>query len=399
MFKKLNEQLQKFLEGNLNELSYETKKSYLAKRQAQLDKAQANMNRAQRLVRDTEYTKQGKRKLSPEKLSALVDFVKEQIPTFKNRDFYKERWKNGTEFNLEAGNVYEDYSNSCHLNFRTDDKYLYIYIETTDKDGKRDGHQTIKVALDEFTATKLNKKAVSEIKAVLKVKDTKQDKNLPKVEKSIENIKKLLTRFKENIINNKAIPEYAIKTYKRIISIPRIVISNTKDVRNDYQIYAVCLNDNLDVIVLYYSDAHRWDNAKLKSLAVTPTDLLKGCMKIEDALKQLAPASRSNLKSQEKKLAAKKEQAEKAIFEYRDLMRNGHYDKIDAIKENGNNYEFLTHYWGNWEGDDYDFERPTEETKDQIRAICDQLKKKYPDLKFSYGVSEKHMLDCSVSWS
>ena len=58
MFRKLNEQIENFInEDSLNEISYETKRSYLAKRKAQLDAAKKAFDKANRLVKKTELTK------------------------------------------------------------------------------------------------------------------------------------------------------------------------------------------------------------------------------------------------------------------------------------------------------------------------------------------------------
>lgn len=53
-FKELNEEIRQLLETSLNEISDETKRSYLAKRQAQLDKAKAAMDKARQSVRKSD---------------------------------------------------------------------------------------------------------------------------------------------------------------------------------------------------------------------------------------------------------------------------------------------------------------------------------------------------------
>ena len=53
-FKELNEEIRQLLEISLNEISDETKRSYLAKRQAQLDKAKTAMDKARQSVRKSD---------------------------------------------------------------------------------------------------------------------------------------------------------------------------------------------------------------------------------------------------------------------------------------------------------------------------------------------------------
>ncbi len=406
--RQLNEELQKFLEDTINELSYETKKSYLQKRKAQLDKAQASFDKANRLIRSTEFNKDPKRTLSNDKLKEIAVFIKEQIPEFKGTRFYITTYRNGESYSIDAGSTFDDRPNSCHISLDVIDKYLNIYIQVTDKHGKRSNpaqSTTIKISLNEFNAYKLSRKAVSEIKTFLKpFEKTENTKLVNKVEKAIENLKKLLSRFTkvdEDVFYKYG--NYKLEDFKSFIKLPMVVLNSKNGYKQDYQIYGIGLTKQTDLIILYDTEIHKRNYSNLSKLflsgEISAEETLKVCDKIQQILKGEKPTGRSTLKADQNKLAKKKEQAKEAIEEFKSAMKHGSYDKIDSIEENGNSYEFLTHFWGDWEGEDYDFQRPTDETRERISAICDKLQKKYPDLKFAYGVSEKHMLDCCVSWS
>ena len=402
--KKLNEELFNALnEDVINEISYETKKSYLAKRQAQFDAMQDRLNKAKRLVRDTEAQKQGKTKLSDDQLESLVNYIGNQLKIFTGHNFYMKRYGNTNEWILEKGDYYNEWSNSFHFSFSTDDRYLNIFCGGTDSEGKKRS-QDIKIALDEFTINKLNGKVIKELKTFIKsFNTTKEDKYVSKINKVVENIKRLLSKYKENIYGNWSdyTKQNMAKDYKRVIAIKGISIPHIKGYEHDYNIHAVCLSNNLDVIIKYTEGEQSYLHSEvLTACQSTPQDLYIACVKIEMYLKQANPQGRSNLKSQQQKLDQLKSQAEEAIKKYRNMMiTSSSYDSVDNIQQTGTSYDFIIHYWGSWEGEDYDFQRPSKDTQNKLEHICDTLKKDYPSLKFSYGISEKHMINCYVRWS
>lgn len=396
--KKLNEQLQKILE-----ISYETKKSYLAKRQAQFDAMQDRLNKAKRLVRDTENQKEGKRKLSDEKLENLVSMVANELKKYTGYNFYMKRWGNTNEWILEKGDYYNEWSDSFHFSFSTDDKYLNIFCGGTDNQGKKRS-QDIKISLDDFNPYKLNIKTVKELKSFIKSFDNqKENKYTAKIKKVINDIKNTLSKFKQNNYGNFSeyrIEEYS-KHYPKFVAIKNIPIPHKEGFELDYNVKAVCLNKDLDVIIVYKTEKYsRLSTDLLENCKTEPKYLYEACVKILNALKEQNPTGRSNIKNQQKRLDELKAQAESAIGHFKNKMKKAAtWDEIDDIEETRNSYEFTIHYWGDWEGEEYDFQRPTQKSYENLEKICNELTKEYPDLKFSYGVSEKHMITCSVNWS
>ena len=66
-------------------------------------------------------------------------------------------------------------------------------------------------------------------------------------------------------------------------------------------------------------------------------------------------------------------------------------------------YEIFTQDWGEWGTstdweEDNDFMKPTKETYEDADNVCKDMTKRYPDLKFTYGVSEKRMLSFYVEY-
>lgn len=408
-FKSLNEKLESFI---INELSYETKKSYLDAKKAKLAKAQAELEKAQRLVRDTEASKTGKRKLTDDQLSQLLDNIKKEFPTWRSRFFYKDMRK-GWGW-LEAGDISES-DNSCQINLSYDDKYLNIRIETTKKASNgRDKVVKEKFSLDDFNFFKLNNKVLSFMKNFMKeVNKEANSKDNAKLEKALETLKKLLSKVKTDKLdpeNNKMDKKISYELeysnvrdfYPAVMSIKGVTIPSTLGYENDYQIKGIGLTKKLTVGLFYWTERYtRIDHESLENIKATTEDKLKAANKLIDILKGVS--GRSTIKSDEKKLEQKKELAKKAAEEFRSLIRAENGGQVDSPKENGMSYEIFTQDWGEWGTDDdweedNDFMKPTEETYQDAENVCSDMRKRYPDLKFTYGVSEKRMLSFYVEY-
>lgn len=408
-FKSLNEKLESFI---INELSYETKKSYLDAKKAKLAKAQAELEKAQRLVRDTEQQKTGKRKITIEQIKQLMNNIEKEYPKWGDKYFYGKTY--GTWAELEAGDV-EERDNSCRIVLSFDDKYLSIRIETCKKASNgRDKVVKEKFSLDDFNFFKLNAKVLSFVKNFVKAydKETNSKDNI-KLEKALETLKKLLSKVKSDKLdpeNNKMDKRVSYELgfsnvrefYPAVMSIKGVTIPSILGYENDYQIKGIGLTKKLTVGLFYWTEKYtRIDHNSLEDLKATTEDKLKAANKLIDILKGVS--GRSTIKSDEKKLEQKKELAKKAAEEFRSLIRAENGGQVDSPKENGMSYEIFTQDWGEWGTDDdweedNDFMKPTEETYQDAENVCGDMRKRYPDLKFTYGVSEKRMLSFYVEY-
>lgn len=408
--KKLNEELENFI---INELSYETKKSYLAKKQAQLDNAKRAMEKAQRLVRDTEEIKTGKRTITDEQLSQLLDNIKKEFPTWGEKYFYKDIRK-GWGW-LEAGDIIET-DNSCKINLSYDEKYLSIRIETCKKvSNGRDKHVVEKFSLDDFNFSKLNAKVLSFIKNFMKEADKENNSKVnAKFQKALETLKKLLSKIKADKLdpeNDKFDKKISYELhysnvrefYPAVMSIKGITIPSTLGYENDYQIKGIGLTKELTVGLFYWTEKYTSiDHTTLANIKATKEDKLVALNKLIDILKGVP--GRSNLKAQQDKQTKNKELASKVIEEVKDELRKlDRNAEFRPIKEESWGYTFSVRDWGEWgsAGDweeDNDFMRLRDDWFDKKANIESNLKKKYPDLKISISCGEKRYLDCSVSW-
>lgn len=409
MFKKLNEQLEKFI---IDELSYETKKSYLAKKQAQLDKARRAMEKAQRLVRDTEANKQGKRRITIDQIKQLMNNIEKEFPKYNGRYFYGKTY--GTWGELAAGDVSEN-DNSCRIILSFDDQYLFIRIETCKKvSNGLDKKIKEKFSLDDFNFFKLNNKVLAFVKNFMKSVDKEANsKANGKLEKASETLKKLLSKVKADKLdpeNNKFDQKVAYNLtfsnvrefYPAVMSVKGVTIPSTLGYENDYQIKGIGLTKKLTIGLFYWTERYtRIDHCSLEDIKATTEDKLIAVNKLIDILKGVS--GRSTIKSDAKKLEAKKELAKKAADEFRSLIRAENGGQVESPKENGMSYEIFTQDWGEWgTSDDWeednDFMKPTKETYEDADNVCKDMKKRYPDLKFTYGVSEKRMLSFYVEY-
>ena len=196
-FKKLNETLESFLEDSINEISFETKSSYLAKRKAQLDAAKKAFDKANRLIRNTEMSKKNDAVGEEETLKAILRKVKDSDVKYNDRTFgYIESFK--TWAYIQTGDLDSDSgAKHCKITVSFYDGYLIVNIKTNNpwRESKE------KFNMSELTTTKLINKASAYILKVLKEKTkqfTKTQKISPKIEKTIEQIKKVLSRAKED---------------------------------------------------------------------------------------------------------------------------------------------------------------------------------------------------------
>lgn len=408
-FKKLDEQLQKYV---LNELSYETKKSYLAKKQDKLAKAQAELEKAQRLVRDTEANKTGKRKITDDQVSQLLSNIEKEFPKWGDRYFYKKMY--GSWGQLSAGDPSEN-DNSCQITLSHDEKYLYIRIETSKKvSNGRDKIIKEKFSLDDFNFFKLNAKVISFVKNLIKTAEKEANsKDNIKLEKALETLEKLLSKVKTDKLdseNNKFDQKIAYNLtysnvrefYPAVMSIKGVTVPSTLGYENDYQIKGIGLTKKLTVGLFYWTERYtRIDHGSLEDLKATVQDKLKAANKLIEILKNVS--GRSTIKSDTKKLEARKELAKKAAEEFRSLIRAENGGQVESPKENGMSYEIFTQDWGEWGTstdweEDNDFMKPTKETYEDADNVCKDMTKRYPDLKFTYGVSEKRMLSFYVEY-
>lgn len=408
-FRALNEQLEKFI---IDELSYETKKSYLAKKQAELDKAKRAMEKAQRLVRDTEANKQGKRRITIDQIKQLMNNIEKEFPTYNGRYFYGKTY--GTWGELAAGDVGEN-DNSCSIVLSFDDQYLFIRIETCKKASNgRDKIVKEKFSLDDFNFFKLNNKVLAFVKNFMKSVDKEANsKANRKLEKASETLKKLLSKVKADKLdpeNNKFDKKIAYELtysnvrefYPAVMSIKGVTIPSTLGYENDYQIKGIGLTKKLTIGLFYYTERYtRIDRSSLEDIKATTEDKLIAANKLIEILKNVS--GRSTIKSDAKKLEAKKELAKKAADEFRSLIRAENGGQVESPKENGMSYEIFTQDWGEWgTSDDWeednDFMKPTKETYEDADNLCKDMKKRYPHLKFTYGVSEKRMLSFYVEY-
>lgn len=417
MFRELNEQLENYInENQLNELSFETKKSYLAKKQAQLDKAKRAMEKAQRLVRDTEANKSGKRKITIDQVKQIMNNIEKECPKYGEKYFYGKTY--GTWAELEAGDV-DEKDNSCSIVLSFDEKYLTVRITTCKKVSNGIDKKVIeKFSLDDFNFFKLNVKVLSFVKNFMKNADKEANSKVNgKLEKVLETLKKLLSKIKadkidpENNMYDKKI-SYELgysnvrEFYPAVMSVKGVTIPSTLGYENDYQIKGIGLTKKLTVGLFYWTERYtRIDHSSLEDLKATKEDKLIAANKLIEILKG-GVSGRSTIKSDEKKLEQKKELAKKAAEELRLFLLHAkarNYGKVEDIKENGMSYEILTHGWGEWGTsqdweEDNDFMKPTTPTYQAAEEICNNMSKKYKDLKFTYGVSEKRMLSFYVEY-
>lgn len=412
-FKKLNERLEKYV---INELSFETKKSYLAKKQDKLDKAQAELEKAKRLVRDTEEQKTGKRKITDDQVSQLLSNIEKEFPKWEGRYFYKKMY--GYWGQLSAGDPSEN-DNSCQITLSHDEKYLFVRIEWCKKASNGlAGTVKEKFSLDDFNFFKLNNKVLSFVKNFMKKHEKEQiadNKLQPKLAKSLETLKKLLSRIKSDQLdseNNKFDKKVAYdltysnvrEMYPAVKSVNGVTLQSTQGYENDYQIKAVGLTKKLTVGIFYWTERYtRIDHTSLENAKATIEDKIKVANKLIDILKGQT-SGRSNLKSQEKQLEANKELAAKAIEELKDGLRKvDRGGDWDSIKKESWGYTFSVRDWGEW-GDSRDWEEDNDFMNlqdywyDKKQKVEQDIQTKYPTLKISVAVGEKRYLDCSVSW-
>lgn len=414
-FKKLNETLELFLEDSINEISFETKRSYLAKRKAQLDAAKKAFDKANRLIRNTEMSKKNDVVGEEETLKTILRKIKDAGATYNNKTFgYIESFK--TWAYIQTGELDNDSNTKhCKITLAFYDGYLRVNIKTNNP--WRQSEEIFNMA--ELTTTKLINKASAYILKVLKEKTkqfTKTQKISPKIQKTIEQIKNVLSRAKEDKLEgNEHQRSILIKLESngRREKMPAVVsvtvnIPHVDGHEKDYEVKAIALDrTNLKIVLfaivgnrgmdVYYleNSLDSFDSQDLYNALNIILEQLKGNVK-----------GKSNLKGQQNKLEENKKLAEKAAEELRTHLKSigGYGCEIERVKENGNSFEILTFDFGMW-GDskdweeDNDFMRPTKETMEILEEVCKDFSQKYKTLKFSYGISEKRMLSFYVEYT
>ena len=230
MFRKLNEQIENFInEDSLNEISYETKRSYLAKRKAQLDAAKKAFDKANRLVKKTELTKDNNVEGDTDVLQKILQAVKDSGAVYNNRRFgYIENLK--TWAYMETGDVSNDDNvKHCKITLAFKDGYLKVSIKTnspwnTDEE---------LFNMSELSSSKLVNKASAYIIKMLKQKEkqtAKDDKISPKIQKVMEQIKAILSKAKEDKLEGNKYKNRILHTLQyngRRAKIPAVVSVTT----------------------------------------------------------------------------------------------------------------------------------------------------------------------------
>lgn len=414
MFKKLNETLQQFLEDDLHEISYETKKSYLAKRKAQLDAAQKAFDKANRMIKRTELAKDNKIQEYGDLLELILKMVKNEGLTYNDKPFgYIETFK--TWAYIQTGEVDSDSPKNCRVTVSYKDGYLKVFIKVNKP--WREYEEAFNMS--ELSSAKLMKQAASFIIKTLKAlqkQENKVNKFIPKIEKTIEQIKNVLSKAKEDKIAGNKYEEnilYKLGMNGRRKRMPAVIsvtafIPNIQDPKRDKYIKAIALdNEYLKLTGFYVDEKNGFDIMNLELQTVTdyePEGYLKALTEILDQLKGIK--GKSTLKTRQKELEENKKIAAKAAEELRAQIKlaGGYGCEVQKVKENGNSFEILTFDFGVW-GDsrdweeDNDFMRPTKETIEIAEKICKDFSQKYKTLKFSYGISEKRMLSFYVEYT
>ena len=416
MFKKLNEQIENFInEDNLNEISYETKRSYLAKRKAQLDAAKKAFDKANRLVKHTELAKDNNAEGDPDVLQKILQAVKDSEVLYNNRRFgYIENLK--TWAFMETGDLSNDDNvKHCKITLAFRDGYLKVSIKTnnpwnTDEE---------LFNMNELSSSKLINKASAYIIKMLKEKakqSAKDDKIFSKIQKVMEQIKAILSKAKEDKLEGNKYKNrilFTLQPNNRRAKIPAVIsvtanLAHINGHHKDLEVKAIGMDmSNLKLVIFANTEEHGIDIFYIHVVAdsLEPQDLYNGLLTILEQLKENVKG-RSNLKAQQKKLEDNKKLAEKAAEELRTQIKlnAGYGCDVERVKENGNCFEIATTDFGTWGTDqdwkeDNDFMRPTKETIDTLETLCKNFNQQYPTLKVSYGISEKRMLSFYVEYT
>ena len=346
--------------------------------------------------------------LNNDDLATLTWNVRKQKFIFRNKELrYDSDYGDWFTVSTNYDSI-RDINNGCEIILKIEDTYLKVTITFNNDRGDWEDSIDKKFSLNNFSFYKLNDKVLSYLKKFFK----ETEKLSLKYDKAVETLKKILSKIKKDqldVQHNKFDKEiYSDWLYAANVrqmypavkgGIKDVVLKNNYNSTKDYIIRGIGLTNGLNIGVFYQLQNGRITHDIFDDLRAPMKEKLIVLNKLIDILKEQV-SGKSTLNKDKKDLEQRKELARQAILQFKQMVKKADsYDSIDNIEEYATSYQFTTHYWGQWQGNDYDFQVPTEETHDKLQKICENLQKDYAGLKFSYNVSEKHMITCYVEWS